>query len=418
MGRRASIFISFSFFVLVGSDALARQFTDVNGREVTDLRKPVAHRTKSAVTNGLRPVAHSIVTVNAGPDAGAEHNDFRRVQNAINAATPADTIILSGTFDFTQPFAAAAWALGNDNTPGTADDYSVYVPAGLNDITLTATALGNATIQGPGDLAAVNLEGFLFFDGGDNQGWTISNLRILDFDLSIGFFFGAGGVDAFNNTLIQNNFIRVPTDLNATVAPADVNQNIGIHFSFGTNQSITNNRIDIPGDGVSAGENPASEVGMQSNTSGGNVYDGLNISGNQIHVLNAQSANPERILGIWENAHGHTSNITVANNQFINDAPGNDSALNRQRAFRVTSHSGTATTVTYSSNSAAGANIGFEWLAGSNFTGNQAVRLDANTVIGCATGVLIQSNGLANSIQNTITGSGSGGGIRVVTGSL
>jgi hypothetical protein len=85
----------------------------------------------------------------------------------------------------------------------------------------------------------------LFFDGGDNQGWTISNLQIFDFDLGIGMFAGSDGADAFNNTKILNNHIRVATDLNATVAPADVTQNIAIHFSFGTNQTIRGNTIDI-----------------------------------------------------------------------------------------------------------------------------------------------------------------------------
>ncbi len=55
------------------------------------------------------------------------------------------------------------------------------------------------TIQGPGDLAAVNLEEVVVFDGGDNQNWTISNIRLLDFDLSIAMFNGVGGADAFNN---------------------------------------------------------------------------------------------------------------------------------------------------------------------------------------------------------------------------
>jgi len=228
------------------------------------------------------------------------NNDYRRIHNAIDAAVPGDTITLSGTFDFTAPFAAAAWALGDDNTAGTADDYSVYVPAGKNNVTLTANSLGSATIQGPGDLPAVDLEGFLVFDGGDNQSWTISNLRILDFDLSIGMFFGAGGVDAFNNTVIQNNFIRIPTDLNATAAPADAAQNIGIHFAFGTNQSILGNSFQVPGNGVSNGANNAASVVMQSNTSGGNVYDGLTIANNVVHVLNPQSATPEVILGFWE----------------------------------------------------------------------------------------------------------------------
>lgn len=130
----------------------------------------------------------SSITVSAGPDVDSANNDFRRIQNAINAALPGDTIVLSGTFDFTAPFAAAAWALGTDDTPGTGDDYSVYIPGGKNNVTLTANALGDATIQGPGDLAAINLEGFLYFDRVANQGWTISNLQIYDFDLGIGMF--------------------------------------------------------------------------------------------------------------------------------------------------------------------------------------------------------------------------------------
>ena len=45
--------------------------------------------------------AAAIINVTAGPDTDAANNDYRRIQNAINAAHPGDTIILSGTFDFT-----------------------------------------------------------------------------------------------------------------------------------------------------------------------------------------------------------------------------------------------------------------------------------------------------------------------------
>ena len=48
----------------------------------------------------------------------------------------------------------------------------------VSNVTLTATSLGSATIQGPGDLAAINLEAFLVFDvslSGASPGWTISN---------------------------------------------------------------------------------------------------------------------------------------------------------------------------------------------------------------------------------------------------
>lgn len=345
------------------------------------------------------------------------NNNYRRLVNVIDSLQNGQTAILSGNFDWNESNAGIAWGLGNDGIASTTDDFSLLVPANLNGVTLTAASLGSTRIQGPGDLAAVNLEGVLVFDGGDNQNWTISNLEIFDFDLGIGMFNGAGGVDAFNNTKILNNHIRIPADLNPVVAPVDVNQNIGIHFSFGTNQTIQGNQIDMVGNGVSAGPtNLSSTVGMQSNTSGGNVYDGLLIDNNILRVLNAQSGNPARILGIWENAHGHTSNIRVSNNQFLNLAGGNNPALNLQRAFRVTSHSSPTSTVTYSGNTVVGANIGFEWLSGSNFAGNQAVRLTNNTITNSDTGVLIQSNGIANLFQNTITGSGAGGGVHVLDG--
>ncbi|HKB05407.1 MAG TPA: right-handed parallel beta-helix repeat-containing protein, partial [Gemmataceae bacterium] len=369
------------------------------------------------VAAGLQfPTSFTVPAQTAG--FTATNNNYRRLVNVIELLRNGQTATLNGTFDWTEANAAASWALGNDGVTATADDYSLAVPANLNGVTLTAAALGSARIQGPGDLAAVNLEGFLSFDGGDNQNWTISNLEIFDFDLGIGMFFGAGGTDAFNNTKILNNHIRVPADLNITVAPVDVNQNIGIHFSFGTNQTIQNNQIDMAGNGVSDGTNLSSTVGMQSNTSGGSVYDGLLIDGNVLRVLDAQSANPARILGIWENGHAHTSNITVSNNQFLNLAAGNNPALNFQRAFRVTSHSGPISTVTYTGNTVAGANIGFEWLEGSNFASNQPVRLTLNTIANSNTGVLIQSNGVANLFRNTILNSGTGGGVHVVTGQL
>src|SRR5262249_48217031 len=237
--------------------------------------------------------------------------------------------------------------------------------------------------------------------------------------------------DAFNGTKILNNHIRIANDLNSVVAPADVSQNIGIHYSFGTNQTIQGNQIDIPGDGVSdPSANLTSNrsafsnmVGIQSNTSGGAVHDGLKITNNGIHRLHAQNpTNPQRIIGIWENGHAHTSNIEISGNQFLNDAAGNDPTVNRQQAFWITSHSSATTTVTYSGNTVDGASIGFKWLGdpefpGVNYAGNQAVPLWGNTITNPSTGVLIQSNGIANLFQNTITGSRTAG-VNVVSGQL
>ncbi|MBS1793305.1 MAG: hypothetical protein JSS81_05595 [Acidobacteria bacterium] len=362
----------------------------------------------------FEPAAALTLTPNASPTA--LDNDYTRINNAVQAVAAGGTITLNGTFDWTEPNAAASWALGSDGQTGGSfgdDDYCILAPANLNGVTVTAASLGAATIQGPGDLAGANLEGvFQFYSGGTNQNWTISNLRFLDFDNAIGFYFNGGPTTVYNNTHIVNNYIRVARDLNATVAPADVNQNIGIHYAFGTNQLISGNTIELAGDGTSdAGAgNYSTEVGMQSNTSGGAVYDGLQITNNTIRVLNAQNnANPETILGIWENAHAHSSNITVSGNQFLNQAGGNNPAVNLQRGFRVTSHSSVSTTVIYANNTVEGANIGFQWIAGSNFAGNQPVRLTSNVIRNGGTGVLVQSNGLANLKYNRIVGNGAAG---------
>lgn len=322
-------------------------------------------------------VKAATVTVVPATSPTPSDNDFTRINNALQTAASGDVISLQGTFNWTELNAAASWALGSDGIAATGDDYSLRVPA-INNLTITAPSLGAATIQGPGDLPNENLETFLIFDvSGTYNQLTVSNLRILDFDLSIGMFFG-GPVNKFDNTVITNNYIRIPTDLNSVAAPVDVNQNIGIHFAFGVNQQITNNQIDIPGSGIGdvGGARPAS-IGMQSNTSGGAVYDGLVISGNIIRVLNAPSALPETILGIWENSFGNTSDILVANNRFLNLAAGNNPALNVQRAFRCNSQSSATTTVRFTGNLVTGANVGFQFVTSN--PGQPPLRLESNT---------------------------------------
>ncbi|HEX5702908.1 MAG TPA: Calx-beta domain-containing protein [Pyrinomonadaceae bacterium] len=363
-------------------------------------------------TFDIQIVGVSTLTVTPATTPTATDNDYTRINNAVQAAFSGQTIKLLGTFNWTETNAAASWALGSDGQTGGSfsnDDYGITPKANVNNVTFTADNLGDGEIQGPGDLAGVNLEGVFAFFLGDNQNWTISNIRFLDFDLSIGFFQSPGGSDAYNNTQLSNNYIRMARDLNATVAPADVNQNIAIHLSFGANQVISGNTIEIQGDGISAGANFATDVALQSNTSGGAVYDGLQITNNIVRVLNAQdAANPQVVLGIWENAHAHSSDITLSGNQFINQAGGNNPATNLQRAFRVTSHSSATTTVTYSGNSISGANIGFQWLAGQNFSGNQPVIVEGNTITNNGTGLLVQSQGVANIRFNRIVGNTTG----------
>jgi uncharacterized repeat protein (TIGR01451 family) len=346
-------------------------------------------------------------------------NDYTRIQAAVNSAADGDTIMLAGTFNFTEANAAASWARGSDGTAGTFDDFSVYVPDGLTGVTFTATALGAASIQGPGDLPQLDLESFLYFDGDNYQDWTVSNLDIRDFDMGLGFFAGVAG--AFDNLTVTGNRIRLAADRNGVVSPNDALQNIGVHYSYGLNQSLTNNEIQIPGNGTthsSATEgdlfaNPerfASSVGFESTTGGGVEYDGLTVSGNIVRVLDAQSAFPERVTGYWENGHTENSDITFANNQFVNTVAGNDPLLNRQQAFWVTSHSSAGTTVAYTGNTVEGAALGFRFLSESDFTGQDAIRFIDNTLTGVRDGFLVQSNGSAYLSGNTVTGVGADAG--------
>jgi hypothetical protein len=379
------------------------------------------------------------ITVQSVADSGdtpsPTDNDFTRINDAVQTANIGDTVRLQGTFDWTEANAAASWALGSDGTAATGDEYWLAVPPKTN-LTITADALGDATIQGPGDLASTDLEGALLFFDGSYQGLEVSNLEILDFDLGIGMFFTSS--TDFNDAVVTNNRIRMATDLMEIPAPPppfsgdevsphqsrirslvaaaapetgvkafdgfdESFQNIGIHFSFGSNQTISDNLIEIPGDGVSDTSAPdpgdhlfAASIAMQSNTSGGTVYEGLLIDGNEIHILNAQSADPEIIYGIWENGHAHASNIAVTDNRFVNLAAGNDPALNIQNAFRVTSHSSLSTTVTYAGNEVQGASLGIAQLTGfggQDFSAYEPIQVLGNTFLDNGTAVLIRSSG-------------------------
>ena len=87
------------------------------------------------------------------------------------------------------------------------------MPANINNVTFTAPWRARIpSIDGPGDLAGANLEGVFYFDGGDNQGWTISNLTLINSDLSIGMFYCK--IDVFSNTAINNNVINMVNRFN------------------------------------------------------------------------------------------------------------------------------------------------------------------------------------------------------------
>lgn len=356
----------------------------------------------------------------------AADNDYTRINNAIHAASSGTSFVLQGTFNFAETNAKASWKLGSDGVAGTDDDWTISVPPNLNNITLTAEYLGAATIDGGGDWAEVDMETFLmFYNNGTNQNWTISNLNITGFDISIAeFCCGGSPSNAYDGTKIINNSFIIPTDLSGPASGnVDISQNIGIHLAYGKNQTVAYNTFDFAGDGVSdssapanwydygisGGNNFSSNIALQSNTHGGAAYDGLKIEHNILRVLNTQSSSPARYFGIWENGHSHTSNISVSYNTFINLAAGNDADLNRQVAFRITSHSSASTTVAYNNNVVQGANIGFITLDVAS--GTQPLVMKFNMVTSVQNGLMLRGYASAALSGNSFSGTGAGVGI-------
>jgi len=333
-------------------------------------------------------------------------NDYTRINDVVQAAAPGDVIVLRGTFDWNESNAFNAWSLGSDGVSGNLDDWTIYVPDGLSDLTLTALVKGDATIQGPGDLPGVDLEGFLLVFG-TNPGLQVSNLVINDFDVALGIYYAGGGLNVYDDLTLVDNHISMASDIAGSSAAGEAFQNIGIHYAFGDNILIARNVIEIPGDAESTPSLRAASVAMQSNTSI-NAYEGLVIEDNEVRVLFAQADNPERITGIWENGNSHTSNIAVRNNRFVNLDPGNDPSLNAQQGFRLTSHSSAMSTMRFEGNHVEGANVGYAWLSfdsfGADFTDEAPIEFVANTAVGNATGVLLDSNGAANFSCNRFYG--------------
>src|SRR5437899_2001208 len=103
--------------------------------------------------------------------------------------------------------------------------------------------------------------------------------------------------------------------------------------------------------------------------------NGLQITNNTVNVTGSATT-LGKIRGIWENSAAYGSTITVSGNQYNGFAPtaGTDTI-----AFRVTSHSTATGTVTYSGNTAQGANIGFQWSSDLTYTGLLPIQLTNNT---------------------------------------
>ena len=345
------------------------------------------------------------ISVTPGNNTSVAENHYRILSNAIGCAMTGQTVTLDGTFDYTNTIAKGEWVKGNDGESqgataafyaGSGDDYSILAPARTENVTITSASLGSATIEGPGEIASTALESFLFFNSNtvtsSFKGWTISNLKINNFDASIGADHNGGLIAVMENFKILNNEFLIPADLNK-LREADNFQNIGIHMNYGKNQEVKDNKFVVVGTGVSDGTTSYSTtVVLQSATSGGEAYDGLKIQNNQIHITGVPNgSNPARIIGIWENSNNQSGAIDISGNTFVNDDAGNLPQNNKQLAFRVTSFSGDAThQVVYQNNEITGFNRAIDWIGDpfSSYTPN-AYNTGTNPVI-------VQNNKIAN----------------------
>jgi uncharacterized repeat protein (TIGR01451 family) len=386
---------------LVDQQLASGQIVPYPGADPNGLGTVETHAESMAgfATAALRPdVIRSVAETSDVPTAA--DNDYTRINNAIQTALDDDVLVLEGTFDWSEPNAIASWDAGGW--------WSLW-PQGVNRVTIRPASPDAATISGPGDLPQFDLEG-VFGAVGENTGWEVSGLRFENIDNAIGMFFFSGGfsppgVNQFDDTRIVENHIVLPTDLDAA---GEELQNIAIHYSRGDNQLIAGNTIEIPGDGVS---NPltaqfSKNVGMQSN-SGSNAFDGLVIENNIVRVLNAPSAEPAEIIGIWENGGASGGNLSVRDNVFDNLDPANDPAVNLQEGFRIHSQ-----VTRWEGNSVSGARYGIRWLPDDQFTvdfsGRPPVPVISNFIRNNATGVSIESNGAGDFKCNVITGNAVG----------
>ena len=402
-------------YITLANGALDNQLLDATGTTLGGVAVATATNTQLAamgekITDELDDGTLGRVVLTAGtilvsPTASptATDNDYTRLKNAVEAAGPGDTIVLvkngsDSTFNWDEPNALASWALGNDGTAATDDDYGILLPAGLNNVTVTADLADGITIQGSGDVASFDLEGvFLAFGNTTNTDWTFENFGILDFDNAIGFYYSG---DDFSGLTVQNMHIRVADD-----DAADSFHNIGIHYGRGTDITIADNLIELTGGGGGA------TIGIQSNTHGGANYEGLSITGNTITVLNAGD---ETIYGIWENGSAHQSNIDVSGNAFT----GNPGGSGQQAAFRLTSHSSATTAVTYNNNTVDQADIAFKWLDSyygtpKDYSGTLPIQLSGNIVTNSGTAYDVGGIGASATISGGSVTCASGIGVEI-----
>jgi hypothetical protein len=349
----------------------------------------------TASVAGASTVVRSVAAEGRLPTA--TDNDFLRLDAALRTASSGDVILLEGLFDWSEPHALASWALGSDKAAGTADDYRLSVPAGLDAVTLAPSSPGAAAVAGPGDVPEHDGESCLFFVGPSHD-WTLTDLVFLDFDVAVDFAHSATAT--FDGLTVAGSFVRVATDLNTDQAPSDPWHNYGLRLAVGRNQTITGNVFEMPGTGGGTGPAAAKSVGMLLQSSAGDTagYDGLLIEANTFQVSGlplGRAAGGELVSGFEDLSGAHDSNIVVRDNRFLNLDPANVPLGNRETAFRVHAHSGPGSTVLYEGNRVEGAEVGVLWTLGGDLSPHDPIRFVGNTFLDGGRAFVVGSGGSA-----------------------
>lgn len=237
-----------------------------------------------------------VVAVAAEPTTPtATDNDFTRIQEALAAAVDGLVIELAGTFDWTEPHAAAARAAGRDGLAGSDDDFAAE-PATASNVTLRGGAAG-ATVLGGGDLESSSWDGFLRLPATATS-WTVEGLELLDFE--IGILLAECDADGCGSGhVVRDNRIRVAAEHEGGDSP-----NVAIYAGSDDHLQVFGNEIELVVSAHAVADYGAALIGIWTFQGDEGESVGPVIRGNAIRVTGTPAEeDPAPVYGLLEEAY-------------------------------------------------------------------------------------------------------------------
>ncbi len=208
-------------------------------------------------TVGLQLPATLVVTDTA--NTSRAENDYRRMANALGCAVSDQWLVLDGDFDWNDSDAREAWARGNDNLAGTADDYSIRISDGIDGVQLAPQAVDGASVQGSHpDSTSDSMLSFV----GVNSGWVITGTRFKDFDTTV----QVSPTAVLSLTAILNEFSS-PDDDDFGINTLSNNNNIDATCNWwGSERGPRNSTTNLGGDGNGVGNDASFSPWLATDT--------------------------------------------------------------------------------------------------------------------------------------------------------